>query len=176
MRIDHLSDQDQRLLRLAVNRLGEKGQWDLEELKIEFEEMILADAPIEISGFSLGEIDQVLIGDEAEVESRPLAPEPGSVAVARLGDVFQLGPHRLICGDAIDPAVLALLMDGDPPARLVLTDEPYNVKILGNVSGGAHRELGLSRDRGDQAAFANCGHGGEIGLNTRPSPAPNMPL
>ena len=35
---------------------------------------------------------------------------------------------------------------------------------------------GLSRDRGDQAAFANCGHGGEIGLNTRPSPAPNMPL
>src|SRR5271154_6522470 len=37
-------------------------------------------------------------------------------------------------------------------------------------------EKGLSRDRGDQAAFANCGHGGEIGLNTRPSPAPNMPL
>jgi hypothetical protein len=35
---------------------------------------------------------------------------------------------------------------------------------------------GLSRDRGDQAAFANCGHGEEIGLNTRPSPAPNMPL
>jgi hypothetical protein len=153
VRVNHLSDQEQRLLRLAVNRLGEKGQWDLDELKIEFEEMILADAPIEISGFSLGEIDQVLIGDEAEVESGPLAPEPGSVAVARLGDVFQLGPHRLICGDATDPAVLALLMDGDPPARLVLTDEPYNVKILGNVSGGAHREFAMASGEMSDAEF-----------------------
>ena len=48
LRIDHLSEEEQRLLRLAVNRLGEKGQWNLEELKIEFEELILADAPIEI--------------------------------------------------------------------------------------------------------------------------------
>jgi hypothetical protein len=56
----------------------------------------MADTPIEISGFSLGEIDQVLIGDEVEVESRPLEPELGSVAVARLGEVFQLGLHRLI--------------------------------------------------------------------------------
>jgi hypothetical protein len=53
LRVGHLSEGEQRLLRLAVNRLGEKGQWDLDELKIEFEELILADAPIEISGFSL---------------------------------------------------------------------------------------------------------------------------
>ena len=45
-----------------------------------------------------------------------------------VGDVFQLGPHRFICGDATDPAVLAELMEGDVPARLILTDEPYNVK------------------------------------------------
>jgi hypothetical protein len=55
--IDHLTDEEQRTLRLAVNRLGEKGEWDLTELKIEFEELILTDAPIEISGFSLDEID-----------------------------------------------------------------------------------------------------------------------
>ena len=153
VRIDHLSDQEQRLLRLAVNRLGEKGQWDLEELKIELEEMILTDAPIEISGFSLGEIDQVLIGDEAEVESGPLAPEPGSGRSSpRLGDVIQLG-HRLICDDATDPAVLALLMDGDPPARLVLTDKLYNVKILGNVSGGAHREFVMASGEMSDAEF-----------------------
>ena len=51
MRIDHLTDDEQRVLRLAVNRLGE-GEWDLEELKIEFEELILADAPIKVSGFA----------------------------------------------------------------------------------------------------------------------------
>ena len=47
----------------------------------------------------------------------------------------------MICGDATDPAVLARLMGGDPPARLILTDEPYNVPIAGNVTGAAHREF-----------------------------------
>lgn len=145
VRVDHLSEDEQRVLRLAVNRLGEKGQWDLEELKIEFEELILAEAPIEISGFSLDEIDQIVIGDELEAaEQGPLEPDPGAVAVARLGDLFELGPHRLICGDATDPAVLSRLTDGDPPARLVLTDEPYNVPIAGHVSGGAHREFAMA--------------------------------
>jgi hypothetical protein len=108
VRIDHLSDEEQRLLRLAVNRLGEKGEWNLEELKIELEELILADAPIEISGFTLADIDQIVIGDELDgVEQGPLAPASDAVAVARLGDMFQLGPHRLICGDATDPTVAA---------------------------------------------------------------------
>jgi len=145
LRIDHLSEDEQRLLRLAVNRLGEKGQWDLDELKIEFEELILADAPIEISGFSLDEIDQIVIGDDEDaIEQGPLAPDPGAVAIARLGDMFQLGPHRVICGDARDAAVFRLLMDGDPAPRLVLTDEPYNVKIAGHVTGGAYREFAMA--------------------------------
>ena len=94
LRADRSFDRtaEQRLLRLAVNRLGEKGQWDLDELKIEFEELILVDAPIEISGFSLDEIDQIVIGDELEAaEQGPLEPEPGAVAVARLGDLFSSG-------------------------------------------------------------------------------------
>jgi ParB-like nuclease domain len=94
IRIDHLSDTELRLLRVAVGRLGEKGQWDLEELKIELQELILADAPIEISGFSVSEVDQIIIGDAAEgIEEGPLAPEGDALAVARLGDMFQLGPH-----------------------------------------------------------------------------------
>jgi DNA modification methylase len=153
VRIDHLSEEEQRLLRLAVNRLGEKGQWDLDELKIEFEELILVDAPIELSGFTLDEIDQIVIGDEPAVEQGPLEPAPGAVAIARLGDMFQLGPHRLICGDATDPIVLRRLMEGDPPARLVLTDEPYNVKIAGHVTGGAHREFAMASGEMSDAEF-----------------------
>ena len=125
-----------------MNRLSEKGLWDLTELKIEFEELILTDTPIEISGFSLEQIDQIVLSDEPEgAEQGPLAPEPDAIAVARLGDIFRLGEHRIMCGDATDPAILARLMDGDSPARLVLTDEPYNVPIGRNVTGGAHREL-----------------------------------
>ena len=107
VRIDHLSPAEQRLLRLAVNRLAEKGEWDLDALKVEFEELILMDAPIEIAGFTLDEVDQVVLGQDASaVEQGSLAPEEGDAPVAMVGDVFQLGPHRLICGDATDPAVL----------------------------------------------------------------------
>jgi hypothetical protein len=96
LRINHLTDVEQRTLRLAVNRLSEKGRWDLGELRIEFEELILTDAPIEFSGFSLDEIDQIVLGDEPEAaEQGPLAPEPEAIAVARPGDVFRLGAHRV---------------------------------------------------------------------------------
>jgi DNA modification methylase len=154
VRIDHLSEEEQRLLRLAINRLGEKGEWNLGELKIELKELILADAPIEITGFGLGDIDQIIIGDEVQaVEQGPLDPAPGAVAVARLRDMFQLGPHRLICGDAIDPLVLTRLMVGDPPARAILSDEPYNVKITGHVTGGAHREFAMASGEMSGAEF-----------------------
>src|SRR5271154_99576 len=103
VRIDHLSQVEQRTLRLAINRLGEKGQWDLEALKIEFDELILDEAPIEVSGFTPDEIDQIILGDDGEaVEQGPLSPDADLVAIARLGDVYQLGPHRVICGDATD--------------------------------------------------------------------------
>ena len=145
IRIAHLSPEEQRMLRLAVNRLAEKGQWDLDALKIEFEDLILTDAPIEITGFSLAEIDQIILGDGAEgLERGPLEPEPEDAATSKLGDVFQLGPHRIVCGNAAEPETLRRLMDGDEPARLILTDEPYNVRISGHVSGGGHREFAMA--------------------------------
>jgi DNA modification methylase len=153
VRIEHLTPEEQRVLRLAVNRLAEKGQWDLDALKIEFEELILLDAPTQITGFSPAEIDHVMLGDPAEsVEHGPLEPDPAA-AVARIGDVFQLGPHRLVCGDATDPAVLARLLENDAPARLVLTDEPYNVPISGHATGGDHREFAMASGEMSHAEF-----------------------
>ncbi len=75
--IDHLSDDEQRLLRLAVNRLGEKGRWDLNELKVEFGELILNDVQIEVSGFTVDEIDQIVVDNEpSAVEAGALARRP----------------------------------------------------------------------------------------------------
>jgi len=145
IQVGHLNEKEQRVLRLAVNRLAEKGDWDLNQLRIEFEELIIEEAPIEISGITPDEIDQIIIEDEVEaVEQGPLGPDESAVAIARAGDVFELGPHRVVCGDATDPAVLRLLMGGDCPARLILTDEPYNVPIAGHVTGGAHREFAMA--------------------------------
>ncbi len=145
IRVGHLGRDELRVLRLAVNRLAEKGQWDLDALKIEFEQLIVVDAPIEISGFAPAEIDHILLGDEAEgLETGPLEPAPGATPISKPGDIFVLGPHRVICGDARDPEVVAKLMRDDPPARLLLTDEPYNVRIGGNVSRGDHREFAMA--------------------------------
>jgi DNA modification methylase len=67
--------------------------------------------------------------------------------------MFQLGSHRIVCGDATDLAVIARLLEGDALARLVLTDEPYNVKIAGHVTGGAHREFAMASGEMTDAEF-----------------------
>jgi DNA modification methylase len=111
------------------------------------------DAPIEMTGFSPAEIDHVILGDAAEgLEQGPLEPDPAA-AVARVSDMFQLGAHRIVCGGATDSEVFARLLQGDPPARLILTDEPYNVKIAGNVTGGAHREFAMASGEMTDAEF-----------------------
>ena len=153
VRIGHLSPEEQRVLRLAVNRLAEKGEWDLDAVKIEFDELIVTDAPIEITGFSPAEIDHVILGDATEgLEEGPLEPD-SATAVARVGDIFQLAAHRIVCGDATDPSVLARLLEGDASSRLILTDEPYNVKVAGNVTRGHHREFAMASGEMTDAEF-----------------------
>ncbi|MDT2021226.1 DNA modification methylase [Methylocella sp. CPCC 101449] len=145
VRIDHLSDIEQRTLRLAVNRLGEKGQWSLPELKIELEDLSLAEASIEITGFEPPELDQLMFSPEGELEKTALEPSPNGGPIARVGDMYQLGDHFLICGDATDPAVLGrLLANVQRPARMIFTDPPYNVRIAGNVTKTPHREFTMA--------------------------------
>jgi hypothetical protein len=86
------------------------------------------------------------------LERGPLEPEPSAAAIAKLGDVFQLGLHRIICGSATD-RILRRLAEGNDPSRLVLTDEPYNVPILGHVTGGAHREFAMASGEMSDAEF-----------------------
>ena len=105
-------------------------------VRFELEELILdAGVPIELSGFSTVELDQVLLDDEvARVEVGPLAPGSKEPVVTKIGDIFSLGSHRIVCGDARDPNVLGRLMINDEVARVVLSDVPYNVPISGNAS------------------------------------------
>ncbi|WP_082643475.1 DNA methyltransferase [Methylobacterium sp. GXS13] len=149
----HLTPSEQRALRLALNRLQERGGWDLDELKLEFEELALEDDVLDVTGFTDSEIDQVLLDDEPDtVEPGPLTPSADAAAVARPGDVFVLGRHRVVCGDARDSAVLAKLM-GAERARLILTDEPYNVPIRGHVTGGEHREFAMASGEMTEVEF-----------------------
>lgn len=140
----HLTTAERRLLRIAVNRLGELGQWEFDQLKLEFEELVLEDVDLDVSGFTDLEIDQVVLGEDAdEPEEVALAPDGALEPMARPGDVFCLGEHRVACGDARDPELVARLMAG-AEARLVLTDVPFNVPIRGHVTGGDHREFAMA--------------------------------
>jgi hypothetical protein len=132
-------------LALAVNRLTEKGEWDLTELQAEFDELIDLGAPIEITGFSLPEIDMILTSDDAaDAEAEEVAgPDFENEPVAQRGDLWQAGEHRILCEDACDPSNYEKLMEG-AIATAGITDVPFNVKINGHVSGlgkTQHREF-----------------------------------
>ena len=136
---------------LADNKLALNAGWDPDLLALELQELIDLDFELDLTGFSLAEVDIILDGaDEANPAKRdsPLDKVPASegAAVTLLGDVWLLGRHRLLCGDARSAEDYARLMAGDK-AGIVFTDPPYNVKIDGNVCGLGqvqHREFAMA--------------------------------
>ena len=158
--LSHLSEAERRAYVLADNKLALNAGWDKEILAIELQALVDLEFDVEITGFSLAEIDFVL--DEAG-EADPAnpdmpeddVPEPSGDAVTRMGDLWQLGRHRLLCGDSRSSDDFARLMDGDR-ADLVFTDPPYNVAIDGNVCGlGSvkHREFAFASGEMNRAQF-----------------------
>lgn len=156
--VEHLTPTEIKTLRLTVNRLAEKGEWDLDELRLEFAEIIDLGGPIEVSGFEIAEIDQILgSADDPTDSEADQIPQRDSIgpSTSRPGDLWLLGPHRLLCGDARDPASYAKLMEGQH-ARLLLTDPPYNVPISGHVSGLGkvkHREFAMASGEMSDSQF-----------------------
>ena len=160
VRLEHLSEAQKRAYILADNKLAEKAGWEREILAIELQGLMDLDIAFDVSltGFDMPEID-VLIG---ELDAKPAKADPAdnvpaveANAVTRLGDIWQIGPHRLICGDALDAETYARLLDGER-AQLVFTDPPYNVKIDGHVSGlGSvkHREFAMASGEMTEAEF-----------------------
>jgi len=138
VRIDHLNKTERRALSIALNRIGETGEWDVEALKVEFEELIDLDQEIFATGFELAEVDALLLEDErSEDEADALPPLP-QLATSLPGDVWMLGDHRLAHGDARDREVYTRLVAEDESVRLTLTDVPFNVPIRGHCTGQAH--------------------------------------
>jgi DNA modification methylase len=180
VRLAHLSAAQRRAYVLADNKLALNAGWDRELLAIELQGLIDIDFDVELTGFSPTEIDLVL--DEAregspngptEAEDQiPFPIDDPTSAVTRAGDVWCLGRHRLICGDARDQAVFDLLM-GDERADLLFTDPPYNVPIDGHVTGLGrirHREFAMGVGEMSVEAFTSflqqtLGHAAAVARN-----------
>ena len=162
LRVDHMSLAEKRAYVLADNKLALNAGWDEELLALELKELMAADIDfsIDVTGFSIAEVDQLVEGLAPEEGGDPAddqLPNPAQVpSRCQLGDIWRLGPHRLVCGDALDPAVVRTLMDGEK-AEMVFTDPPYNVAIDGNVSGLGkirHREFAMASGEMTRDEFA----------------------
>lgn len=156
---DHLSPAQVKAYRLADNRLPELATWDLDALAAELEEIIsLDEIEIESLGWSTAEMD-VLLTAQAEIDGdadpADTVPETPLQPVARSGDLWILGRHRLLCGSALEAASWQRLL-GDQQAGMVFTDPPFNVKVNGHVSGlgkAKHKEFAQASGEMTQAEF-----------------------
>jgi len=154
IRIDHLTSAQRRAFMLADNRIAELADWDRDLLKIQLEELDSVDFDLDLTGFSIPEIDAILDDGAGEPEEAMPTPEPGP-SVSRLGDLWLLGPHRLLCGSALEAVSYAALM-AEERAHVVFADPPYNVPIQGHVSGHGkvrHREFAMASGEMSKAAF-----------------------
>ena len=151
-------EEDIQALRLAVNRLSEDAGWDQAKLKVELETLIEVGYDLDLLAFDTIEIDLALSTADPStgvVEDAPKAVDPNAAPISRVGDLFVVGKHRILCGDARDGEAVKRLMAGET-ARVVATDPPYNVKIAGNVSGlgkASHREFAMASGEMSSEAF-----------------------
>lgn len=151
LRLASMTPEQKRAYALADNKIALNAGWDEAMLAAELGALLHIDFAFDIglTGFSIAEVDTLIEGIhpvEAGDPADDLLPDAVTNEFdCRFGDIWELGPHRLICGDALDPQTVALLLDGEK-AQMVFTDPPYNVPIDGHVGGlGAtkHREFAM---------------------------------
>ena len=163
IRLEGLSEEEIRAYVIADNRLAELAGWDNELLALELQGLseLELDFDVTLTGFEMAEID-VLIRDLGRPTEE--APDPADrrdeidrsrPAISRHGDLWQIGRHRLLCGDATTPEAFELLLKAEK-AEMVFIDPPYNVPIEGHVSGlgkTRHREFAMASGEMSEAQF-----------------------
>lgn len=159
--ISGLTEAQKRSVRIADNRLTERSDWDFDLLRKNLRELVELDFDIEATAFTSGEVDILLDGKpqadrssdiDDEVPPNVLRGAPVTIA----GDLWNLGRHRILCGDALERESYVRLMERDR-AEMVVTDPPYNVEIRQVRGRGRirHREFAMASGEMTEPAFGN---------------------
>jgi len=156
--ITGLTDAEKRAIVIADNRMPEQAVWDIEILRIHFENLVQIDFDVELTGFTTGEVDLLL--DRQATTSDPADDLDGDIddglPVSQRGDLWLLGRHRLLCETALSSSSYRALL-GDELAQMVVTDPPYNVPIQGHAGGRGrvrHREFKMASGEMTAAEYA----------------------
>jgi hypothetical protein len=160
--LDHLTSAQARVFMIADNRLTEIATWDDRLLAQQLKDLSLIglDFSLELTGFEMAEIDLRIaslddVADRADDPADAVPDVPAGPPGTKIGDVWLLDRHRLLCGSALDAAAFAALI-GAERAAMVFTDPPYNVPIDGHASGlGAihHRPFPMASGKMDRSEF-----------------------
>ena len=128
-----LTEAQKKAYVIADNKMALNAGWDDEKLKLELENLKELDFNLELTGFDTDELDQLLSLDDIDdlPEDIDDVPEPPKEAKSKLGDIYQLGEHRLICGDSTKLEDVEKLMNGSK-ANMVFTDTPYGYNYQSN--------------------------------------------
>lgn len=143
---EHLTDAQKKAYILADNRLAMNAGWDEEMLAVELSELEGADFDLSLLGFDEAELNQLLRDEDSiQDDEFDIDDELSKPTFTKAGDVWQLGKHRLICGDSTKAETYTILME-DKKANIVITDPPYNV----NYEGSAGK---IKNDNMENSAF-----------------------
>ena len=134
IRVSGLSEVQKRALRLADNKLALDSVWNLDLLSAELSDLATTDFDLTLTGFEAIEVDKLTTPSLGLRELDGPLPEPPADPVSRSGDIWALGDHSIVVGDARDGALYRNLL-GIKLADMVITDPPYNVPVDGHVSG-----------------------------------------
>ena len=151
-----LTEAQKKAYIIADNKLALNAGWNDELLKIEFENLKELDFDLNLTGFSADEIDEILGEGKKEIVEDDFDIEPPEEPKAKLGDIYRLGNHRLMCGDSTKKEDIEKLMNGDK-ANVVYTDPPYGMNLdtdfsdmIGLAKGNKYKAI-----KGDKEDFTD---------------------
>ena len=133
--LDHLSPTQRRALVIADNRIAENAGWDEAMLRVELAALADDDFDVALTGFDVDALAELMAGEEPDADGQTdddAVPEVSETPISRSGDIWLLGGHRLLCGDATVAASYERLLAGEQ-ADMVFTDPPYNVNYANSA-------------------------------------------
>lgn len=136
--IANLSESKAKAYRIADNRLNEDSNWDFNLLDLEIKNLLDDDYDIDLLGFDSSELDKFLVNDEEYLTDEDEVPETPKEPIAKIGDIYQLGEHRLMCGDSTSIDAFDKLCE--EKADMIFTDPPYGMEYGGGRAEGSSKK------------------------------------